>query len=91
MIGDNVTKFILFTDEECIPCGLVKKYLKSVKDDVVEEIVFYENLDVAEKYNVGFTPTLVVVDNDDNVLESFRGGMQITQNLRKTKAKYRVS
>jgi len=83
-----VTKFILFTDEECIPCGMVKKYLKSVKDDVVEEIVFYENLDIAEKYKVGFTPTLVVVDDEDNVLESFRGGMQITQNLRKVKSKY---
>ena len=36
-----MTKFLMFTKESCGPCGLVKKYIRTLKDsreDIIEEV-----------------------------------------------------
>ena len=95
-------KFINFTKESCGPCGLVKKYFKSIKDsrtDLIEEVdlddfsgvpIPQENLDLAKKYGVTATPVLVVIDGDGTMMEKVTGGMEITQNIRKLFDKYGV-
>ena len=97
-----MTKFLMFTKESCGPCGLVKKYISALKDpreSVIEEIYLddfsnvpipEENLDLAKKYGVTATPVLVIADGDGELLETYIGGMPITQNIRKLWAKYEV-
>ena len=97
-----MSKFILFTKESCGPCGLVKKYFNSIKDErtsIIEEVYLddfadtpipQENLDLAKKYNVTATPVLIIVDDEEQLLETYTGGMGITQNIRKLFDKYEV-
>ena len=100
MIGGNVTKFLMFTKESCGPCGLVKKYISALKDSregIIEEIYLddfsnepipEENLALAKKYDVTATPVLVIADENGELLETYIGGMSITQNIRKLWTKY---
>lgn len=95
-------KFIMFTKESCGPCGLVKRYINALKDDrssVIEEVYLEdfgdepipeENLALAKKYGVTATPVLVVTDDNGELVETFTGGMGITQNIRKIFDKYNV-
>ena len=97
-----MSKFIIFTKESCGPCGLVKKYFNSIKDErtsVIEEVYLddfadtpipQENLDLAKKYGVTATPVLIIVDDEEQLLETYTGGMGITQNIRKLFDKYEV-
>ena len=95
-----MTKFLMFTKESCGPCGLVKKYISALKDSresIIKEIYLddfsnepipEENLALAKKYGVTATPVLVIADEDGELLETYIGGMPITQNIRKLWAKY---
>jgi len=97
-----VSKFIIFTKESCGPCGLVKKYFNALKDDrtkIIEEVYLddfadtpipQENLDLAKKYSVTATPVLIIIDEEGELLETYTGGMEITQNIRKLFDKYGV-
>ena len=97
-----MSKFIIFTKESCGPCGLVKKYFNSIKDErtsLIEEVYLddfadtpipQENLDLAKKYSVTATPVLIITDEDGELLETYTGGMGITQNIRKLFDKYEV-
>ena len=97
-----MTKFLMFTKESCGPCGLVKKYITALKDSresVIEEIyledvsdvpISEENLTLARKYGVTATPVLVITDENGELLETYIGGLPITQNIRKVWDKYNV-
>ena len=97
-----MTKFLMFTKESCGPCGLVKKYitaLQDTRDSVIKEIYLddfsnepipEENLALAKKYGVTATPVLVIADGDGELLETYVGGMPITQNIRQLWTKYDV-
>jgi len=97
-----VTKFLMFTKESCGPCGLVKKYITALKDpreSVIEEVYLEdvsdvpipeENLTLARKYGVTATPVLVITDGDGELLETYIGGLPITQNIRKVWDKYEI-
>jgi thioredoxin-related protein len=98
----STVKFIIFTKESCGPCGLVKKYFKALKDnriDLIEEVYLddfsdtpipQENLDLAKKYGVTATPVLIITNGDGELFETYTGGMDITQNIRKLFDKYGV-
>ena len=100
MIGGNVTEFYMFTKESCGPCGLVKKYITALKDsrdsiikevyleDFSEQPITEENLSLAKKYGVTATPVLVIADENGEMLETYVGGVSITQNIRKLWDKY---
>ena len=97
-----MTKFLMFTKESCGPCGLVKKYITALKDSresVIEEVyledvsdvpISEENLTLAKKYGVTATPVLVIADENGELLETYIGGLPITQNIRKVWDKYEV-
>ena len=97
-----MTKFLMFTKESCGPCGLVKKYISALKDSresIIKEIYLddfsiepipEENLALAKKYDVTATPVLVIADENGELLETYIGGMSITQNIRKLWTKYNV-
>ena len=97
-----MTKFLMFTKKSCGPCGLVKKYITALEDQresVIQEIYLddfsnepipEENLELAKKYGVTATPVLVIADGDGELLETYVGGMPITQNIRELWTKYDV-
>lgn len=90
----------MFTKESCGPCGLVKKYINAIKDDrkdyitevyledFSDEPIPEENITLAKKYGVTATPVLVVTDENGELLETYTGGLPITQNIRKVYNKY---
>ena len=97
-----MSKFIIFTKESCGPCGLVKKYFNSIKDErtkLIEEVYLddfadtpipQESLDLAKKYDVTATPVLIVTSPNGTILEKRTGGLEITQNIRKLFDQYIV-
>ena len=90
----------MFTKESCGPCGLVKRYINALKDDRKDHItevyledfsdepIPEENLALAKKYGVTATPVLVVTDENGELLETYTGGLPITQNIRKVYNNY---
>ena len=96
------TRFILFTKDSCGPSGLVKRYFNALKDErteLIEEVqledvsdvpIPEENLSLAKKYGVTATPILIIADESGELLETYVGGVPITQNIRKLWAKYEV-
>ena len=101
-MNDLNFKFYLFTKDSCGPCGLVKRYINALKDDralVIDEIYLEdfsdkpipdENIELAKKYGVTATPVLIIADESGELLETYVGGVPITQNIRKLWAKYGV-
>ena len=97
-----MTKFLMFTKESCGPCGLVKRYITALKDpreSIIEEIyledvsdkpISEENIELARKYGVTATPVLVIADEEGELLETYIGGVPITQNIRKLWTKYDI-
>ena len=95
-------RFILFTKDSCGPCGLVKRYFNALKDErtsIIEEVqledfsdepIPEENLALAKKYGVTATPVLIIIDENENLLETYSSGMPITQNIRKLFDKYEI-
>ena len=49
-----------------------------------------ENIELARKYGVTATPVLVIADEEGELLETYIGGVPITQNIRKLWTKYDV-
>ena len=97
-----MSNFTIFTKESCGPCGLVKKYFNALKDErvnVIKEVYLddfadtpipQENLDLAKKYGITATPVLIITDNSGELLETYTGGMDITQNIKKLFDRYKV-
>ena len=97
-----MTKFLMFTKESCGPCGLVKRYITALNDpreniieevyleDVSDEPIPEDNLALAKKYGVTATPVLVIANENGELLETYIGGLPITQNIRKLWGKYSV-
>ena len=96
------TRFILFTKDSCGPCGLVKRYFNALDDDrtkLIEEVhledfsdepIPEENIEIARKYGITATPVLIIIDENEQLLETYSSGMPITQNIRKLFDKYGV-
>ena len=101
-MNDLNFKFYLFTKDSCGPCGLVKRYINALKDDrslVIDEIYLEdfsdkpipdENIELAKKYGVTATPVLIIADESGELLETYVGGVPITQNIRKLWTKYGI-
>ena len=97
-----MSNFTIFTKESCGPCGLVKKYFNALGDDrvnVIKEVYLddfadtpipEENLELAKKYSVTATPVLIITDNSGELLETYTGGLSITQNIKTLFDKYKV-
>ena len=59
-------------------------------EDVSDVPIPEENLALAKKYGVTATPVLIIADEEGKLLETYVGGVPITQNIRKLWAKYEV-
>ena len=59
-------------------------------EDFSDEPIPEENIELARKYGVTATPVLIVIDENEELLETYSSGMPITQNIRKLFEKYGV-
>ena len=73
----------LFTQETCIPCGMVKKYLEFNNNIKMEHIIEVPlESELAKRYGVTATPWLVVTNDLEEKLEEYKGGGPIVENIR---------
>lgn len=85
----------LFSKTDCGPCILVKKLLTALEDNRVEsisEILLDEgcdqsNLELARKFKVTATPTMLVME-DGEVINEYIGGPPIANALKEGVLKY---
>lgn len=65
----DVSRYIAFYSQYCRNCQPVKDYISNLmmKGDQVD-VSSELGLDVARKYGVTATPTVIMLDNDDNVI-----------------------
>ena len=69
-----MNKFILFTQEDCYACGMARKYIKNLKEDiVVEEVEWQKHPDIATRYEINAAPILIVVDEETGELVDSNG------------------
>ena len=70
----------LFTQETCIPCGMVKKYLEFNNIEQVTEVSLES--EIAKRYGVTATPWLIVTNDLEEKIEEYKGGGPIVENIR---------
>ena len=69
-----MTKFILFTQDQCYACGAVRRYIKNNKENIlVAEVEWQKQPEMAERYNIDCAPVLIVVDEQTGELVDSNG------------------
>lgn len=61
---------------------------ETVKEILLDDRSPQENFDLAKRYDITATPTLVVVSDDGIALNEYIGGVPITQNIAKLLDQY---
>ena len=79
-------KEVYYCSQRSTQSVIEEVYLEDVSDVPISE----ENLTLAKKYGVTATPVLVIADENGELLETYIGGLPITQNIRKVWDKYNV-
>lgn len=67
----------IFTGKYCVPCKMLKSWLKDNNINI-EEVIAEENMDEVERLNIKQTPTLVLDDEKliagkDDIIEYLEG------------------
>lgn len=76
---------IKFSMQSCIPCQQLKPIFDDVVKDIpdikVVEIDVEEHPDIASNYKIRGVPTIVITDENDNVL-AMKSGMMTKEQLK---------
>lgn len=67
-----VSKILKFSAEWCSPCQALKKNLKDL-DFPIEEIDVDRDTVMVDKYSIMAVPTLIYLDEDENILHRSTG------------------
>lgn len=76
----RVVKILKLSTQWCSPCKILKKTLEGFTRVPVEEIDCEENPDMAQKYNVRNVPTLIYLNDKDEVVDR-TVGLQTTDQI----------
>ncbi len=68
-------KLLKFWADWCNPCKQQSKLLEDLKEITIESINVEdaENTDIVNKYNIKNLPTLILLDDNDNIIKMFNG------------------
>lgn len=77
----------LFTTKACPKCEVVKRYIEEhkIKNICVMDCATPEGRGKAIKYELRAAPTLVITDNDDNLIDKYSGDGLIIHHLEEMK------
>lgn len=69
----KVVKMLNFVQDGCPPCKQMKSLILELKEEYegrveIEEVDIYLNSNLAEKYDIMYTPTQIFLDKDNNVI-----------------------
>lgn len=69
----KVVKMLNFVQDGCPPCKQMKSLILELKQEYegrveIEELDIYLNSNLAEKYDIMYTPTQIFLDKDNNVI-----------------------
>lgn len=69
----KVVKMLNFVQDGCPPCKQMKSLILELKEEYegrveIEEVDIYLNSNLAEKYDMMYTPTQIFLDKDNNVI-----------------------
>lgn len=66
----NINTYKLFTSPICVKCPPVKEYIKNISIKGIEyDVTNEDGLNEAQKYNIMSTPSIVLFDNNDNIIK----------------------
>lgn len=74
-----ISKILKFSASWCNPCKVLKQNLEGFTRVPVEEIDCEEHPDISQKYNVRNVPTLVYLNDKDEVVDRTIGLQTIDQ------------
>lgn len=74
-------KLIKFYKVPCVPCVMMENLLDFLEVEPDETYQKDERLDLEEKYGIMTVPSLVVVDEDGNLIDKFTGVINLEQFL----------
>jgi len=73
-------KVIRFTASWCQPCKMLEKNLESIKTNIPIEVVdIDENTEAAMNFGIRSVPTLVMLDENYNILKKQTGVQSLKQ------------
>ena len=75
----SVSKIIKLSTSWCNPCKVLKKNLEGFTRVPVEEIDCEENPDMAQKYNVRNVPTLIYLNDKNEIIDRTVGLQTLDQ------------
>lgn len=69
----KIVKMLNFVQDGCPPCKQMKSLILELKEEYegrvkIEEVDIYLNSNLAEKYDIMYTPTQIFLDKDNNII-----------------------
>ena len=81
---EDINEILYFYSPNCSQCREVTELLKTLDNKSnIRYIDGDKNTEISRKYNIEFYPTVIVLDNQNNILEDFSGAKKIINYVKK--------
>jgi len=78
MDNSNISNILYFYDDNCLGCKITSPRIARLEESVkVVKINGNKDIAAAEKYNIDFFPTIIILDKNNNILKKEIGPNKI--------------